>query len=298
MAPVRRPARPTLAASAVIGCVVAAFGCGQGDGPKQAASGATAASVLTSGAVLQAADDAAPVASSSAKAAVEPVVAIPAGTMTLGSLPGDRGRDPTLEPPGIEATLGAFDIDRFVYPNELGSPPKTGVSRKEAQGLCEARGRRLCTEAEWERACKGPNGDAYAGGAGWARECSSDPKSCASGFGVLGMGSYREWTSGDIEAVGDVKGGAAVRGAERSAADVDRRCARRNPVDASRNEDMTFRCCGGEASSGAFPKPVEGAPCEPTQLSADRLAQILRAVPQLAKLSGDPKYFDDHGAAR
>jgi hypothetical protein len=293
---------PNFASSIAAGSLAAALsvvaGCGDTERSKPAATSGPAAA-LSSGAVVLAAEDAAPVASSSAKAAVDPVVAIPAGKHALGSTPGDRGRDPTLEPPGTEVALGAFDIDRYLYPNDLSAPPKTGVSRKQAAKLCEERGRRLCTEVEWERACKGPEGDAYAGGAGWSKACASDPKTCASAFGVLGMGAFREWTASDIEAVGEVKGGASVRGADRSAGDVDRRCARRSPVDASReDESVGFRCCGGDAVTAAFPKPVEGAPFEPTELSADRLAQILRAVPQLAKLSGDPKYFDDEAAAR
>ena len=278
-----------------------AIACGdRGAQPAPGSASAPAVQGAASGAVLPAADDApAAVTSSSASAAVDPIVAIPAGKHVLGSTPGDRGRDPTLEPPGAVVDVSGYDIDRYPFPNDLSSPPLTGVTRKEAQAKCAERGRRLCTEAEWERACKGASNDPFPGGAGFREVCRDDPKKCASGFGVLAMGSMREWTAGDIEAVGDVKSGAAVRGAPRSAGELDARCARRTPVDASSSgDDLGFRCCGGDAATVPFPKPAEAAPFEPTELGADRLAQIIRAVPQLAKLSGDPKYFDEAGAVR
>jgi hypothetical protein len=291
-------ARRSFRLSAIALC---AFACtDRGAPPAPGSASAPPAGAAASGAVLPAADDTpTAMASSSASAAADPIVAIPAGRHVLGSTPGDRGRDPTLEPPGIDADMRAYDIDRYLFPNELGSPPLTGVTRKEAQAKCAERGRRLCTEAEWERACKGASNDPFPGGPGFRDACRDDPKTCASGFGVLAMGSMREWTAGDIEAVGDVKGGAAVRGAPRSAGEQDKRCAKRTPVDAgSGADDMGFRCCGGDAVVVPFPKPTEAAPFEATDLAGERLAQILRAVPQLAKLSGDPKYFDEAGAVR
>ncbi len=283
---------------ALLLCAAALAACGQSGGGAASAAPSASARSAPSTAVLLAAEDApSAVATSSATAAADPTVAIPAGRHVLGSTPGDRGRDPSVEPSVVEIEVAAFDIDRYLYPNETGRPPRTGVTRKEARALCEDRGRRLCEEVEWERACKGPAGDAFSGSAGWNAACSADPATCASGFGVLGMGAYREWTAGDVEAAGDVAAGAAVRGAARSAADVDRRCARRSSVDPARqDEDLGFRCCGGDPIRRAFPAPKAGAPFEPTELSADRLGEVLRGVPQLAKLAGTPKYFDETAA--
>lgn len=284
-----------------LGLAVLACACGDKDGERPPSSAASSVQTASAGDVLPAADEGPrPAASSSAKAAADPVVAIEAGKLTLGSTPGDRGRDPTLEPPGVVVEVGGFDIDRFLYPNDLGKPPKTGLSRAQAKAACAERGRRLCTETEWERACKGPSGaDLYPGGSGYREVCSSDPKSCASGFGVLGMGSIREWTASDVTAIGDAKGGAAVRGGPRAGADVEHRCAKRSPVEEGRSDDdLGFRCCGGEPSTVPFPLPKEAAPFEPATLGAGELARIIRAVPQLASLSGDPKFFDEAAAVR
>ena len=83
-------------------------------------------------------------------------VEIPGGSFNVGSRPGDPGRNPELEPRLTSIELGPFQIDRLPYPNDGKSPPLTGVSRDEAKRRCAERGERLCTELEWERACKGP----------------------------------------------------------------------------------------------------------------------------------------------
>ena len=50
--------------------------------------------------------------------------------------------------------IGDFYIDRYEYPNRRGSLPRVSVTWTEAQSLCRALGKRLCTEAEWERAAR------------------------------------------------------------------------------------------------------------------------------------------------
>lgn len=47
-------------------------------------------------------------------------------------------------------------MDRYEYPNQAGVRPMVMVSWNEAQRLCGARGRRLCTRPEWTFACEGP----------------------------------------------------------------------------------------------------------------------------------------------
>ena len=63
------------------------------------------------------------------------------------------------------------------------------MSRSRAAKLCKERDGRLCTELEWERACTGPDGEMYAGGARWDSACAKAPNTCASGYGALAMGA-------------------------------------------------------------------------------------------------------------
>ncbi len=57
-----------------------------------------------------------------------------------------------------------FCIDRFEYPDRKGDYPIIAVTWREAVGLCEQRGRRLCTEDEWTFACEGEEALPYANG--------------------------------------------------------------------------------------------------------------------------------------
>ena len=276
-----------------------AVACGSADGGG-ADAGPASSTLAPRGEVLEAAENvAAPQASSSARAAEKEVVEIPAGKCKLGSTPGDKGRDPLLEPAPFEVELGAFDVDRDVYPNQAGQRPRTGVTRDEAAALCKARGRRLCTDAEWEHACKGPTNDAFAGRPAWDPKCASAPSDCPSAFGVLGMGlALREWTASDVAPVEDIVAGAAsVRGARGEARDVDHRCARRSAVDPSaKSDDLGFRCCGGEPNDRAYAAPKWQPTFRKVELSASKLAEMLKSVPQLSKSTGDVHYFEESAA--
>ena len=68
----------------------------------------------------------------------------------------DRKGNPTAAP------FVAFCIDRYEYPGK-GKMPKTNVSWDAANGACTAKGRRLCMNWEWKRACGGkyPYGRKY-----------------------------------------------------------------------------------------------------------------------------------------
>ncbi|WP_437959376.1 SUMF1/EgtB/PvdO family nonheme iron enzyme [Sorangium sp. So ce119] len=50
----------------------------------------------------------------------------------------------------------SFCMDRYEYPNVPGELPRTLTSWEQAADLCEAQGKRLCTEAEFNFACEGP----------------------------------------------------------------------------------------------------------------------------------------------
>jgi len=236
-------------------------------------------------------------AGTTAHAADAPTVSIAAGRFESGSTPGDKGRDALTEPGLVPVELGAFDIDRSPYPNELDKPPLTGVTRGKAEELCKARGRRLCTELEWERACKGPDGDAFAGRAAWDSQCAKAPF-CASGYGVLGMGAIREIVNGNIAEVKDLVSPAPVmRGASPEAAATDHRCAKRSRTELSfAADDLGFRCCGGAENAAAIQAPVWKQTFTRVDMPASKVADLFSAVPQLRKLGHDIQFFDEANA--
>jgi hypothetical protein len=59
----------------------------------------------------------------------------------------------TAEPPQTHVRVC---MDRYEAPNERGAKPLVMVSGIEAERYCQARGKRLCSEMEWESACEGP----------------------------------------------------------------------------------------------------------------------------------------------
>jgi hypothetical protein len=54
-----------------------------------------------------------------------------------------------------------FCIDRYEYPNKKGERPEVMHHFPEAQHLCAAQNKRVCTETEWTTACEGPTYKPY-----------------------------------------------------------------------------------------------------------------------------------------
>jgi formylglycine-generating enzyme len=54
-----------------------------------------------------------------------------------------------------------FCMDKFEYPNQPGENPLIMKNWFEARLLCNAAGKRLCTDSEWTLACEGPERLAY-----------------------------------------------------------------------------------------------------------------------------------------
>ncbi len=187
---------------------------------------------------------------------------IPPGILTMGTPPDSPPRLADDELPGVEVPMTGFYVDKLPYPNEVGAIATTNVSRDEAERLCGKLEKRLCTEAEWERACKGPAQDAYVGGAFAAAACGpglpveraalgprGELATCVSGFGVADMhGGAAEWTSSLWRRSGAGEQG-VVRGgsAGNSQAEIVFRCANGSPRPAaSKLPTVGFRCCAGE----------------------------------------------------
>ncbi len=294
----RVPTLPSLAlltAGLLVGCGKKPPEAGQ---PTDGDAGAPVA-ITPQGKVLQAAEnealDGGPGAKKAAAVGAKEKVDIPGGGFAAGSTPGDRGRDPTLEPALLQIDLGGYSIDKYLYPNDPQKPPVTGVTRTRAAEMCQDAGGRLCTELEWERACKGPEGSTWAGSATWDAACAKAPATCVSGFGALGMGSaLREWTASDVAPIENTPKAAAVRGAKGDAAGPDHRCAHRTGVDAtSSGEDLGFRCCHGAPNAASIPAPPFQQTFRKAEISTSQLAEMIATVPELKELSRDISYYKE-----
>ncbi len=278
--------------------LLALAGCGNRSSTDASGGDAGPKEVLAAkGKVLEAADNQVdPDGGTKAEAARSERVDIPKGTLIAGSMPGDKGRDAVLEPAEFEVDLGSFTIDRYLYPNDPSKPPVIGVSRAKASEMCEQAGGRLCTELEWERACKGPDTNTYAGSSAWDPKCAKEPASCASGFGVLGMGAaFREWTSSDVLPIEDMQPrAAAIRGAAATATGTDHRCAHRTAIDPTANaQDLGFRCCRGAPNAVQVPSPKWDQTYKRVEIAPSDLAEMFTSVPALASLDKNFTYFKE-----
>jgi formylglycine-generating enzyme required for sulfatase activity len=195
------------------------------------------------------------------------MVFIPEGAFIAGTAKERIPRVADEELPGEPVTLHGFYIDEYAYPNEGAAIPKTGVSRDEAAALCAAEGKRLCSELEWERACKGPSSTTYEYGDTYrAAECGMGATArlvpsglvvgCRSGFGVHDMhGGPWEWTESTWNR--GTSGLVATRGGNGEAGEIVGRCANgmgRPPT--TRRPDVGLRCCAGEVNAREVSLPV------------------------------------------
>jgi sulfatase modifying factor 1 len=195
------------------------------------------------------------------------------------------------ELPGTEVALGGYYIDALPFPDEAGAIATTNVVRDDAAKMCEAKGKRLCTELEWEHACKGPEGFTYEDGDAYhaatcgmgvaaeqgAKRPSGELLACKSGFGVRDMhGGAWEWTDGpwgrgSLRELGVLRGGNAVAG------ELAGRCANglaRPPT--MKSPSMGFRCCAGPKNDAKVDLTLHtGLPLERSMKTAEIAAPLL-----------------------
>lgn len=198
-----------------------------------------------------------------APAVAAPVGGCPAGMrlVTGGAFkmgtPADDSMGVLDKRPLTSVQVPSFCVDEYEYPNQAGAQPKVSVTWEEARSLCEQAGKRLCSEEEWEKACKGPGnarfpyGNAYdadacntetAQGQDRTLAASGSFPRCRSAYGVVDIaGNVAEWTSTRFDASDFThKGGAFDR------QDSTSRCsARKNAVPTDRSTSVGFRCCAG-----------------------------------------------------
>jgi len=153
-----------------------------------------------------------------------------------------------------------FYIDRYEFPNQLkGSSnapnmPTHKVTWQQATDSCAERGKRLCTEEEWEKSCKGPENEIYGylpGNEYDLQKCGDgvdeihhlgQMEECVSGYGVADMsGNLREWTDSKP---GAKEGRRLVKGGLRSNNVRGSRCAYANDERENyADHTLGFRCC-------------------------------------------------------
>ncbi|MEZ4819635.1 MAG: bifunctional serine/threonine-protein kinase/formylglycine-generating enzyme family protein [Bdellovibrionota bacterium] len=189
---------------------------------------------------------------------------IPGGMMSVGSSLEDTSRQELLERPFAKQNIKGFCIDIYEYPNQKGQPPLVNISYQQAQSYCTAQNKKLCTDVQWERACKGPDSTQVNlqfpyGQNSQLHVCNvhkhslendhpiTQPSSgsfsaCKSTEGVYDLsGSVAEWTlsSGILDTESKItKGGSYMSSAYAS------RCSSINEVKpSSRATDIGLRCC-------------------------------------------------------
>jgi formylglycine-generating enzyme required for sulfatase activity len=107
------------------------------------------------------------------------MVLIPAGIAALGH----PERTRRWQEPPERRPLDAYCIDRFEYPNQEDTKPRTEVSWEEARRLCSRQSKRLCSSDEWERACRGAEGWAWSYGPRFDSERCNTPLKEETGLG-------------------------------------------------------------------------------------------------------------------
>lgn len=231
----------------------------------------------------------------------EPIVHVPVGAFKAGSSPLEPGRHPETEPWPHSLTLGPFRIDR--HPRAVPEPTAAGGTKggvrpgfafEEAQVVCAEGGGRLCTEVEWERACKGPQSSVYAGG-----DSPCTGPSCVSGYEVEGLGAGLEWTSSSFESRSPFRGQHVLRGSPHGAAPAERRCARRlaDGETTVASEPVTFRCCYGAPNAQRLKDPEEKVAFREVDLPLSELGSLLGASERTKELTQDLAYFHEDAAS-
>jgi formylglycine-generating enzyme required for sulfatase activity len=186
---------------------------------------------------------------------------IPGGALVAGTAPDTLPRIADEEMSGEQVILKGFHIDIYPYPNEEGAIPLTNVTQTDAAALCAEHDKRLCSELEWERACKGPDNWVYEYGDRYRPErCGTGAApslrpnglrvGCASEYGVADLhGGAWEWTDSPWGR-GSQRALITVRGGNAQAGELVGRCANAMGRPAHmKSSTVGFRCCVGPRNS-------------------------------------------------
>lgn len=221
-------------------------------------------------------------------------IALAAASLHVGSRTGSADRNASREADHVLIEVPGFQIDALPYPNDPAQPPRRMVNRAEASALCEAEGKRLCSEFEWERACKGDVGREYPSQDFVAEVCARDVAACASPNGVFALGTLgREWTSSRAgRGLGDALRSAVVRGASTDAPRASHRCAARDAATPdSKSESLLFRCCRGPQNDIPYPEESTSEPFKEQAWDPTKLRALLEAMPETRAVAAEFRPF-------
>ncbi len=178
------------------------------------------------------------------------------GTFKQGVAPEDP--DKMFDDRQLESVqVASFCIDEYEYPNQIGVRPTVNVTWDQALQTCGKQGKRLCTEAQWEKACKGPGNGRFPYGNDFdANRCNTKDaagkdrapadsghfQDCRSAYKVADLsGNVAEWTSSPFEDNGVKK--IQKGGASDKPSHAVRCAARSGAVPTELRPTLGFRCC-------------------------------------------------------
>jgi len=246
---------------------VAAMSCSSCKKGRETSDASASASTITQASASSSAGEGAPRAG---------MAWIPKGTFSAGTPKSKTPRVPDEEMNGEPVEMGGYYIDLLPYPNEPGAIPTTNVTRDEAEALCASKGKRLCTELEWEHACKGQGSTAYEYGDAYkeaacgtgvsveqsARRPSGERAQCKSSFGVQDMhGGVWEWTSSSWGRDSKEASQGVLRGGNSEAGELVGRCANAigRPT-SKKSPTMGLRCCAGAKNAAEVKVTLKATP--------------------------------------
>lgn len=231
------------------------------------------------------------------------MIDIPGGTFLRGSAVDDELREQFAENDHIKTTMKPFQMDVLPWPNDPAMAFTTGVNRFEAEQQCHGVGKRLCTELEYEWACKSEDNRRYISGNLYNPSSYAEVLGAPSPFGVWAMGKQLEWTASAWGKEPDQQVRAAVRGfapgQEFLGLVVDEphgtRCAKRwrfSPDD--RSSTLGFRCCKGQVNTPQCfierPRPAHSIY---KTIKPAEFARIIRSIPELEAVHDNPHMFSN-----
>jgi formylglycine-generating enzyme required for sulfatase activity len=295
--------RPSRTERVFVALVASSLGCT----PRGGGAGSSGDAGIAAASIAQASPRPAVSAPAEGVAPRQGMVWVPPGVLRAGTPPDRAPRVADEEMAGSPVEMGGFYIDLLPWPNEPNAIPTTNVARDEAEQLFTSKGKRLCTELEWERACKGPSSFTYEYGDGYRKEVcgtgvaleqasrrpTGEHPQCKSGFGVTEMhGGVFEWTS-SVWGRGSKDGAQGVLRAGNSVAgELAGRCANaiaRAPT--KKAATMGLRCCAGAKNPAEVALELKGTPGlmpAPTSVATPWISAIA-AADGVAPGAIDPK---------